>query len=66
VPTVGSLKPTNVHLYSISCFSSMLAVARDDFVVNIIDIDTRKVVRKFAGHDNRLTDMVNYFLILNY
>ncbi|XP_060608574.1 WD repeat-containing protein 36-like isoform X2 [Ruditapes philippinarum] len=37
--------------------SSMMAVARDDFHVYIIDIDTRKVVRKFIGHDNRITDM---------
>ncbi|KAH3731188.1 hypothetical protein DPMN_057196, partial [Dreissena polymorpha] len=37
--------------------SSMLAVARDDFFVNIIDLETRKVVRKFTGHENRITDM---------
>jgi hypothetical protein len=40
-------------------YSSMMAVARDDFHVYIIDIDTRKVVRKFIGHDNRITDMVS-------
>lgn len=37
--------------------SCMLAVARDDFQINIIDIDNHKVVRKFSGHTNRVTDM---------
>ena len=40
----------------------MLAVARDDFHVDVIDIDTRKVVRQFIGHDNRITDMVSVVL----
>ncbi|XP_052776879.1 WD repeat-containing protein 36-like [Mya arenaria] len=37
--------------------SAMLAVARDDFHVNIVDVDGQKVVRKFTGHENRITDM---------
>lgn len=37
--------------------SSMLAVSQDDFNVFIVDVDTRKIVRKFYGHDNRITDM---------
>ncbi|KAJ8984723.1 hypothetical protein NQ317_004987 [Molorchus minor] len=36
--------------------SSMLAVALEDFTVNIVDIDTRRVVRKFVGHTAQLTD----------
>lgn len=36
--------------------SSMLAVALEDFSVNIIDTDTKTVVRKFAGHTSKLTD----------
>ena len=36
----------------------MLAVARDDFQINVLDIDTRRVVRKYSGHNNRITDMV--------
>lgn len=43
----------------------MLAVARDDFVINIIDTDTRKIVRKFVGHDNKLTGMVRIQVLLS-
>lgn len=35
----------------------MLAVSLDDFSVLIIDCDTYKVVRKFTGHFNRISDM---------
>lgn len=34
----------------------MLAVALEDFSINIIDMDTRTVVRKFTGHTAQLTD----------
>lgn len=34
----------------------MLAVALDDFSINIVDIDTRRVVRKFVGHTAQITD----------
>ncbi|KAK2173340.1 hypothetical protein NP493_883g01001 [Ridgeia piscesae] len=37
--------------------SSMLAVALDDFSVTVVDIDTRRTVRIFAGHTNTVTDM---------
>ncbi|XP_077863349.1 WD repeat-containing protein 36-like, partial [Saccoglossus kowalevskii] len=37
--------------------SSMLAVANDDFSLIIVDIDVRRIVRKFIGHKNRITDM---------
>ncbi|KAG5882141.1 hypothetical protein JTB14_005970 [Gonioctena quinquepunctata] len=36
--------------------SSMLAVALEDFSVNIVDYDTRRIVRKFCGHTAQLTD----------
>ncbi len=36
----------------------MLAVAMDDFVVAIVDTDLRRVVRRFKGHQNRVTDLV--------
>ena len=38
--------------------ATMLAVATDDFIVAIFDIETRKVVRRFLGHRNTITDMV--------
>ena len=41
-----------------SCASSLLAVACDNFSVLVVDTDTRRVVRRFAGHRGRITDMV--------
>jgi U3 small nucleolar RNA-associated protein 21 len=37
--------------------SSLLAVALSDFSVDVVDIVGRKVVRKFDGHDQQLTDI---------
>lgn len=36
--------------------SSMIAVALDNYTIQVIDIDTRSVVRKFPGHSAQLTD----------
>lgn len=36
--------------------SAMLCVALEDFTVNIVDCDTRNVVRKFKGHTAAITD----------
>ncbi len=38
--------------------SDLLAVATDDFLIRVFDINTRKVVRRFRGHTNQITDMV--------
>ncbi|XP_033115052.1 WD repeat-containing protein 36-like [Anneissia japonica] len=37
--------------------SSMMAVALDNFTVNVVDIDTHNIVRVFSGHRNSVTDM---------
>lgn len=37
--------------------SGMLAVSLDDFSINIMDIETRKIVRKFSGHRGQINDM---------
>ena len=37
----------------------MLAVACDNFIVNIVDTGTKRIVRRFRGHTNRVTDMVH-------
>ncbi|KAI8926926.1 Utp21 specific WD40 associated putative domain-containing protein [Entophlyctis helioformis] len=37
--------------------SSLLAVATDDLCIRVVDIETKKVVREFWGHHNRITDM---------
>lgn len=36
--------------------SAMLCVALEDYTVNIVDCDTRNVVRKFKGHTATITD----------
>lgn len=36
----------------------MLALALDDFTLLVVDIETRRVVRKFAGHRGNINDMV--------
>lgn len=37
--------------------SSMLAVSCDNFDILVVDTDTKRVVRKFSGHGNRIMDM---------
>ncbi|XP_070537319.1 WD repeat-containing protein 36-like [Ptychodera flava] len=37
--------------------SSMLAVSLDNFSVVVVDIDVRRIVRRFSSHGNRVTDM---------
>ena len=36
--------------------SGLLALAMEDFTVQVVDIDTRVVVRRFPGHDSTITD----------
>ena len=36
--------------------SGLLALALEDFTVQVVDIDTRTVVRRFPGHDSTITD----------
>lgn len=36
----------------------MLALALDDFSLLVVDTETRRVVRKFAGHHGNITGMV--------
>lgn len=40
-------------------FSGMLALALDDFMLLVVDIETKRVVRTFAGHHGSVTDMVS-------
>uniref|UniRef100_A0A4W6CQ21 WD repeat domain 36 n=1 Tax=Lates calcarifer TaxID=8187 RepID=A0A4W6CQ21_LATCA len=37
--------------------SGMLALSLDDFTLLVVDIETRRVVRKFAGHHGNINDM---------
>jgi U3 small nucleolar RNA-associated protein 21 len=43
----------------------MLAVSLDDFRIMIIDVDTRKIVRTFNGHQNVITDLVRIYIYIN-
>lgn len=38
--------------------SGMLALALDDFTLVVVDIETRRIVRKFAGHQGNINNMV--------
>ncbi|XP_056146623.1 WD repeat-containing protein 36 isoform X2 [Lampris incognitus] len=37
--------------------SGMLAIAMDDLTLNVFDLETRRVVRKFSGHWRKINDM---------
>uniref|UniRef100_A0A4W3JTU3 WD repeat domain 36 n=1 Tax=Callorhinchus milii TaxID=7868 RepID=A0A4W3JTU3_CALMI len=37
--------------------SGMLAVAADDFTITVFDTETRKIVRRFSGHQGQINDM---------
>ena len=37
----------------------MLAVSFEDFEIQVVDVDMKRVVRMFQGHTNRITDMVS-------
>lgn len=37
----------------------MLSLALDDGQLLVIDVETRKIVRRFPGHSNSVTDLVS-------
>lgn len=46
-----------VSFFSWHMENSFLAIALDNFDINIVDTATRIIVRKFSGHHGPLTDM---------
>jgi len=44
---------SSIRLHRESC---LLAVVLEDFTISLVDIDTRRVVRKFSGHTSAITD----------
>lgn len=44
----------------------MVAVAMDDFTLLVVDMETRRVVRKLAGHRGNVTDMVGELTMLTF
>ncbi|CAK8691483.1 unnamed protein product [Clavelina lepadiformis] len=49
-----NVTPSSVELHR---GSGMLAIVCDDFSLLVIDIETRKTVRRFSGHSGRINDM---------
>uniref|UniRef100_A0A7M4EFM2 WD repeat domain 36 n=1 Tax=Crocodylus porosus TaxID=8502 RepID=A0A7M4EFM2_CROPO len=37
--------------------SGILGIASDDFSISVLDVETRKIVRKFSGHLGKINDM---------
>ncbi|XP_035583712.1 WD repeat-containing protein 36 isoform X2 [Zalophus californianus] len=37
--------------------SGILALALDDFTISVLDIETRKIVREFSGHQGQINDV---------
>uniref|UniRef100_A0A6Q2YLZ8 Small-subunit processome Utp21 domain-containing protein n=1 Tax=Esox lucius TaxID=8010 RepID=A0A6Q2YLZ8_ESOLU len=46
--------PATTHLHR---DSGMLAIALDDFTLNVLDTETRRIVRRFSGHRGQVNDM---------
>lgn len=46
--------PAKTHLHR---ESGMLAIALDDFTIDVLDIETRRIVRKFSGNRGQINDM---------
>ncbi|KAJ1673818.1 rRNA-processing protein utp21, partial [Spiromyces aspiralis] len=49
--------PSSVSTLLLHRDSDLLAAACDDMVIRVIDAESHKVVRLFAGHENRITDI---------
>ncbi|XP_035632533.1 WD repeat-containing protein 36 [Oncorhynchus keta] len=46
--------PATTHLHR---DSGMFAIALDDFTLNVLDMETKRIVRKFSGHRGQVNDM---------
>ncbi|XP_062334077.1 WD repeat-containing protein 36 [Osmerus eperlanus] len=49
-----SSSPATIYLHR---DSGMLAIALDDFTLNVLDMETKRIVRKFSGHRGQVNDM---------
>ncbi|CAG8455276.1 13892_t:CDS:10 [Ambispora leptoticha] len=55
INTIYISSPVTILKYQTE--SNLLATASDDLTIRVIDVDTRKIVRAFSGHRNRITDL---------
>nr|XP_028604268.1 WD repeat-containing protein 36 [Podarcis muralis] len=46
--------PSKMLLHRDSC---ILGIVTDDFTISVLDIETRKIVRKFSGHQGQINDL---------
>ncbi|RIA88602.1 Utp21 specific WD40 associated putative domain-containing protein [Glomus cerebriforme] len=53
--TIKIMSPIAAMIYH--CNNDLLAINSDDLCIRVIDIETRKIVREFWGHRNRITDL---------
>ncbi|RGB38492.1 Utp21 specific WD40 associated putative domain-containing protein [Rhizophagus diaphanus] len=53
--TIKIMSPISAMLFH--CNNDLLAIISDDLCIRVIDIETRKVVREFWGHRNRISDL---------
>ncbi|KAJ6669733.1 hypothetical protein lerEdw1_000282 [Lerista edwardsae] len=52
--SILSISPSKMLLHR---DSGILGIATDDFDINVLDIETRRTVRKFSGHRGQINDM---------
>jgi U3 small nucleolar RNA-associated protein 21 len=43
--------------------NDLLAVVCDDLGIRVVDLETKKIIREFWGHRNRITDLVKWIII---
>ncbi|CAG8441205.1 6972_t:CDS:10 [Diversispora eburnea] len=53
--TINVISP--ITILKFHTMNDLLAIATDDLGIRVIDVETRKIVREFWGHRNRITDM---------
>lgn len=39
--------------------NNLLAIVTADYIIRLLDLETRRVVRVFQGHEGRITDLVS-------
>lgn len=48
--------PSGINLFRSHNESSMLAIALENYTINILDCDTKTIIRQFVGHLGQITD----------
>lgn len=56
-PIAALRLPSGARALSLSRESGLAAVSCDDFIVRLLDVVSRRLVRSFSGHTNRINDV---------